>query len=86
MNFLFGAFAVVGMIFMATFMFLGIWLFIIALKAFRQLKYKNYILEKIYQKISLLSDKSSEEILDDDFFDLEKTDYDNVKNFEKNSI
>ena len=33
---------------MVLFMFIGIWLFIVALKAYHQLKYKNFILEKIY--------------------------------------
>ena len=42
MSILFGASCVVAIIFMATFMFIGIWLFITALKAYRQLKYKNY--------------------------------------------
>ncbi len=45
MSILFGASCVVAIIFMTTFMFIGIWLFITALKAYRQLKYKNYILE-----------------------------------------
>ena len=42
---------------MAVFMFISIWLFIVALKAFNQLKYKNYILEKINQNLSVLSNK-----------------------------
>ncbi len=61
MKYLFGAFAIVSIVFMCVFMFLGIWLFIVALKAFRQQRYRNYILEKIYQKISKISDSLSEE-------------------------
>lgn len=61
MEYLFGAFAIVSIIFMCVFMFLGIWLFVVALKAFRQQRYNNYILEKIYQKISKISDNLSED-------------------------
>ena len=59
MSILYGATCVVGIIFMLTFMFVGIWLFITALKSFQQLRYKNYILEKIYQKLDILAKKSS---------------------------
>ena len=61
MKYLFGAFAIVSIVFMCVFMFLGIWLFVVALKAFRHQRYRNYILEKIYQKISRISDSLSEE-------------------------
>lgn len=57
MSILFGATCIVGIICMATFIFIGIWLFIIALKAYNQLKYKNYILEKISQSLDTLSKK-----------------------------
>jgi len=60
MSILYGATCVVGIIFMLTFMFVGIWLFIIALKSFQQLRYKNYILEKIYQKLDILAKKVTE--------------------------
>ncbi|HEY5525209.1 MAG TPA: hypothetical protein VIK26_07735 [Clostridium sp.] len=60
MSILYDATCVVGIIFMLTFMFVGIWLFIIALKAFQQLRYKNYILEKIYQKLDILAKKVKE--------------------------
>ncbi|PRR80715.1 hypothetical protein [Clostridium vincentii] len=59
MSILYGATCIVGIIFMLTFMFIGIWLFITALKAFQQLRYKNYILEKIYQKLDILAKASS---------------------------
>ena len=82
MSILYGATCVVGIIFMLTFMFVGIWLFIIALKAFQQLRYKNYILEKIYQTLDALAKKSSitpsqpEEIVKDyeNVFDLNNED------------
>lgn len=59
MSILYGATCIVGIIFMLTFMFVGISLFITSLKAFQQLRYKNYILEKIYQKLDTLVKNSS---------------------------
>jgi len=58
MSVLYGATCIVGIIFMLTFMFVGIWLCITASKSFLQLRYKNYILEKIYQKLDTLVKKS----------------------------
>lgn len=89
MAFLFGAACIIAMIFMVVFMFIGIWLFIVALKAFRQLKYKNYILEKIYQKLDHNYDNINSTLTEDfdEFFDLEKADnsvdFPNVKNHDK---
>ena len=96
MSILFGASCVVAIIFMVTFMFIGIWLFITALKAYRQLKYKNYILEKIYQKLYFLSQNQSNYVTDDkadlitsdfmDFFGVENEDsynIDNIKDFDR---
>ncbi|MDZ4993127.1 hypothetical protein GNF80_09110 [Clostridium perfringens] len=48
---------VIAILFMLTMMFLGIWSFIIANKAYRQIKYKNYLLEKIAHNISLIRNK-----------------------------
>lgn len=76
----------VGILFMITFMFIGIWLFIATLKAFQQLRYRNYILEKIYSKMDNLNNKNiySEENLEDEFnvldFDDEDTTHSNLKN------
>ncbi|MEO2509409.1 hypothetical protein ABHA01_16655 [Clostridium paraputrificum] len=96
MSILFGASCVVAIIFMVTFMFIGIWLFITALKAYRQLKYKNYILEKIYQKLDFLSQNQSNYVTGDkadlitsdfmDFFGAENEDsssIDNIKDFDR---
>lgn len=92
MSILFGASCIVAIIFMATFMFIGIWLFITALKAYRQLKYKNYILEKIYQKLDSLPQYPLDYTSGDksdfiDFFDLNNEDSslnaDNIKSFDK---
>ncbi len=72
MSILYGATCIVGIIFMCVFIFIGIWLFIIALKSYRQLRYKNYILEKIYQKIDFNHNSKNDDILSDsiDFFNL----------------
>lgn len=48
---------VIAILFMLTIMFLGIWSFVIANKAYRQIKYKNYLLEKIAHNISLIRNK-----------------------------
>ncbi|MCR6514866.1 MAG: hypothetical protein ACRDCB_14420 [Clostridium sp.] len=58
MSFIIGATSIIGIIFMLTFMFIGIWLFIIALKTFSQIRYKNYILEKINQNLSIIAKRS----------------------------
>lgn len=56
MEFLTGAFLIVLIVFMCVFMFIGIWSFVVYLKSYRQKRYQNYILEKISQKLSLISD------------------------------
>lgn len=57
MEFLNGAFIIVAILFMAVFMFIGIWSFIVYLKSYRQTRYQNYILEKITQQLALISNK-----------------------------
>ena len=93
MIYVLGACAIVGIVFMCVFMFLGIWLFVAALKAFRQQRYNNYILEKIYQKLSKISDSLSSDsnnnysyLMGEEDFDLkEKNDeiIDNITSFNK---
>lgn len=61
MDILTGAFLIVAIIFMCVFIFIGIWSFIVFLKSFRQSRYRNYILEKIYQKLSIISDSLSKD-------------------------
>ena len=87
MTYLFGACAIVGIIFMCIFMFLGIWLFVIALKSFRQQRYNNYILEKIYQKLSKISDNLSNNsendysyLMGEEDFDLRENDENKIDN------
>lgn len=79
MSILYAATCIVGIVFMGLFMFIGIWLFIVALKAYHQLKYKNFILEKIYEKMNNDKNTVDNDALSDtfDFFDLEK---ENAKN------
>jgi hypothetical protein len=40
---------------MLTFMFIGIWGFILLIKIYDQLRYKNYLMEKLIQSTSKLS-------------------------------
>ncbi len=89
MEFLTGAFLIVSMLFMCVIMFIGIWSFIVYLKSFRQTRYRNYILEKIYQKISKISDDLGDEenknnysyLIGEEDFDLTNdTDNDKISN------
>ena len=57
----------VGILFLITFMIIGIWSFIIYNKIHRSKRVQNYILEKIYQKLSV-SEKPT--ISNDDLFDI----------------
>lgn len=70
MVFLQGSTLIIAIIFMLTFLFIGIWLFIVALKAYKQLCYKNYILEKIYQKISMDYSSIDSNIVDEEIDDV----------------
>lgn len=51
---------------MITFMFIGIWGFILLIKIFDQLRYKNYLMEKLVQNTCRLNlnTENKEEILD----------------------
>ena len=75
---------IVGMIFMAIMSFAGIWILVTSSKVLRQMRYRNYILEKIYTKIDINSNPT---ILDsNNSLNLEKditsSNIDNVKNFD----
>lgn len=50
---MFLAVQIISIIFMITFIFIGIWGFVIFNKCYRQLKYRNYILEKIENRLAL---------------------------------
>lgn len=49
-----------GILTMCTFIFISIWGFILVNKLFAQLKYGNYLLEKLTQHIYLISNKDTE--------------------------
>ena len=49
---------IIAILFMLTLMFIGIWSFVIANKAYNQFKYKNYLLEKIANQLALLTENS----------------------------
>ncbi len=50
---------IIGIIFMVTFIFIGVWSFIILTKVYDQLKYKNYLIEKINHNLSLKNNCNS---------------------------
>ena len=51
---------IMSIIFMLTLMFIGIWGFILMIKMYNQLKYRNYILEKLSQNVYMLTSKIHE--------------------------
>ncbi|MDD5793514.1 hypothetical protein ACTNDG_05795 [Clostridium sp. HCP1S3_B4] len=73
MSILLGATCIIAMIFMTVFTFIGIWLFIVALKAFNQLKYKNYILEKMYEKMDFQKETNEKMTFDEFKYYLDMT-------------
>lgn len=88
MEFLTGAFLIVSIVFMCVFMFIGIWSFVVYLKSYRQKRYQNYILEKISQKLSLISDNTDNSDKDskyayltgDEDFEFSDNEIDNLDN------
>lgn len=89
MAFLTATFLIIAILFMLVFIFIGIWLFILAIKSHRQLRYQNYILEKICQKLNILSDKmnlnDSFNYLDDEIMS-DDSDESNENNTADNNI
>lgn len=51
MSFLVPFAIIFGMVFMLAVIFLGVWFLVLAKKALGQLKYKNYLLEKLNQSL-----------------------------------
>ncbi len=51
------ALEIIGIIFMITMIFIAIWGFILANQAYNQMRYQNYLLEKITQNIYMLACK-----------------------------
>lgn len=52
------AIEIIGIIVMCTFLVLFVWSFIILNKMFSQIKYKNYLMEKLAENVRLLSSAS----------------------------
>lgn len=65
---------IISILFMLTLMFIGIWSFIIANKAYNQLKYKNYLLEKVSSHLAIMTEKS----LDDETQSKENIEEENI--------
>ena len=51
---------IISIIFMLIAMFIGIWGFILMMKMYNQLKYRNYILEKLSQNVYMITSKIHE--------------------------
>ena len=62
-------FYIVGILFMLSFMFIGIWSFIIFLKMYKNQRINNYLLDKINKSISSLNLNNRESVLDSLDFD-----------------
>lgn len=84
MSILIGITCIVGILFMSILSFTSIWIVVLSTKSFRQMKYGNYISEKIYDKINIKSHINTLEI--DSNLNLDKEDInssiDNIKNFD----
>ena len=50
---------IVALLFMITILFIGIWGFVLMIKIYNQMKYRNYILEKLSQNVYSISSKIS---------------------------
>ena len=51
------ALEIIGIIFMITLIFIAVWGFVLANQAYNQMRYQNYLLEKITQNIYMLACK-----------------------------
>ncbi|MGL4454042.1 MAG: hypothetical protein ACRCTZ_23065 [Sarcina sp.] len=65
---------IIAILFMLTLIFIGIWSFIIANKAYNQFKYKNYLLEKIANHLALITEKSLTGVNDENIQTFSKDD------------
>ena len=70
-------FYIVGILFMLSFMFIGIWSFIIFLKMYKNQRINNYLLDKINKNISSLNLSNDESVLDSLDFDFDDSFLDN---------
>lgn len=74
---MFIALEIIGILFMVTFILIGIWSFIILNRVYDQLKYKNYLIEKINHNLSLKNKCNDSKHVDKKTEDLYKKDLDN---------
>ena len=70
-------FYIVGILFMLSFMFIGIWAFIIFLKIYKNQRVNNYLLDKINKSISSLNLNNNESVVDSLDFDFDDSFLDN---------
>ncbi|MBC5630815.1 hypothetical protein H8S20_18330 [Clostridium sp. NSJ-6] len=70
-------FYIVGILFMLSFMFIGIWSFIIFLKIYKNQRVNNYLLDKINKSISSLNLNNNESVVDSLDFDFDDSFLDN---------
>jgi len=52
---------IIGVLCMLTIMFIGIWGFILLNQIFGQIRYKNYLMEKLTQNVYMLTNQDSQE-------------------------
>lgn len=75
----------VGILFMLTFMFIGIWSFILFIKMYKNQRINNYLLEKINKTLSSITDDnfskktSTSDSFIDDLFDNSSDDIHDVE-------
>lgn len=73
------ALQIIGILFMLTLIFIGIWSFILANKAYSQIKYKNYLLEKISNRLAILTETTyDKKNSDSDLSDLNTDDKEEI--------
>lgn len=53
---------IIGVLCMLTIMFVSIWGFIIARQSYSQIKYQNYLMEKLNQNLYLLISKNKSDL------------------------
>lgn len=72
-------FYIVGILFMLSFMFIGIWSFIIFLKIYKNQRVNNYLLDKINKSLSSLNlnNNNNESVVDSLDFDFDDSFLDN---------
>ena len=70
-------FYIVGILFMLSFMFIGIWSFIIFLKIYKNQRVNNYLSDKINKSISSLNLNNNESVVDSLDFDFDDSFLDN---------